>query len=72
MIIAYAPLFTVSPNTDIKRTEENNHPTPNLYDDRAEYVFRPSAYTIQPKGHPSLLSFNVFLNLAILEQRTTA
>lgn len=31
LIIAYVPMFSVSPNTDIKRTEDNNHPTPNIY-----------------------------------------
>lgn len=31
LIIAYALLFSVSPNTVTKRTEENNHPTPNRY-----------------------------------------
>ena len=42
LIIAYALLFSVSPNTVTKRTEENNHPTPNRYMARGRNTLLPS------------------------------
>jgi len=50
LIITHALTFSVSPNTAIKRTEENNHPTPLRYDDRGRIHFRPCSYTKTAKG----------------------
>lgn len=61
LVIAYVPLFTVSPNTDIKRTEENNHPTPYRYGDRAAARLPSFIIYDAAKGAFLRVLFNVIL-----------